>query len=289
MAEDCGRARRLPRCLARRSQIERDFSSDTNGADPTESAPSSCAITARRRPIVERSTGRYVLAVGANQLVSNLVSSLAWPAAAIVLGFMFRHRIGRLIDQLAERIDLITYPAGSIRLRAKAAATKDLAKAANPNVPTTMDVPINSGPPRQRDSEGAERGAPAEPVRLANRSLATLLEMAKVSPTQAVQDAWQMVVSLLERTGVYGGLGVDTPAAFDRLQMAGHLSREMFEVARRLTDLFFTLGVTRQGQPENIAAARDFVQAAWRLAAEIATIPPDAMRPADAMSPVLDA
>jgi hypothetical protein len=93
-----------------------------------------------RRPIVDRSTARYGLPVGAVEATVRIITGLAWP---VVVGFaiwVLRGHIGGAIDQ-TESFQGLGMKATFRRWRDELKRTA----AELPEPPKTIDVPAESG------------------------------------------------------------------------------------------------------------------------------------------------
>jgi hypothetical protein len=211
------------------------------------------------RSVAGWSPDTYSPGVGLVEATVKIVTGVAWPIVVIVAVLVLRRQIGRLI----ERMTHFKGPGGvEADFPSQAAATNELSEEAVPNAPTEMTLPASDEP---------ERGL-ALPE---NLTLQDLLREADAHPVGAIVRAWNVVEDVVGRGFGYGPgrLRYTVPAAARSLQMQGRLSDEVVGLAERLTRLRSQV-VHGQTIPST-DAARDFVEAAWRLAVALKqTLPP---------------
>ena len=177
--------------------------------------------------------------------------SLIWPAVVIVVLLVLRTELPALVKRLSR------FSAGGIEavFADQVAATSDLAEVAAPDAPA--ELPDAAGGTLVREP-----------------TLADLEEEAAVHPVGAMVRAWNLVERVVDfRSGPVHG-------SFDKmirfLREDGLLTEEMLAVARRLNTL---RNMVIHGQViPTPAEAKEFITAAWRLAAFIDR-PPGSGRP----------
>jgi hypothetical protein len=197
--------------------------------------------------------------VGWLEAVVKIVTEIAWPVVVIVSVLVLRRQLGRLI----ERMTHFEGPGGVVAdFPSQAAATNELSEEAVPNAPGQMTLP---------NAEGAERSLnPPESL-----TLEDLLREADAHPVGAIVRAWNLVEHVAGRNFGHGAgrLKYTIPATARSLQIRGALSDEVVGVAQRLDRLRHDV-VHGKTVPDT-ASARDFVEAAWRLAVAFRNAPPD--------------
>ncbi len=223
---------------------------------PAGNATSICPLRARRS-VVAGSPNAYSPRVGWVEATAKIVTGIAWPIVVIVAVLVLRKQIGRLI----ERMTHFKGPGGvEADFPSQAAATNELSEEAIPNAPDEITLPAI-------DQPGHEL-APPESL-----TLQDLLREADAHPVGAIVRAWNVVEDIVGRGFGYGPgrPKYPVPKTARSLQKQGHLSDEVVGLAERLSRLRSDV-VHGQTVPDT-ASARDFVQAAWRLAVAFKGVP----------------
>jgi hypothetical protein len=182
--------------------------------------------------------------VGAVEATVKIIGELAWPVVVLTSVILLRHQLGRLFIRLTH----LEAPGVKADFAEQAAATSELAEAAVPNAP---------------DEVHADGQPLAE-----HPSLADLLTEAGTHPVGAIVRAWNLIDGTAR---AYVGSELHLQSAgrltagmlFHVLESAGVISDELSGVAQQLRKLRDK--VVHGGSIPTTGAARDFVQAAWRL------------------------
>jgi hypothetical protein len=168
----------------------------------------------------------------------------AWPTVVLVAVLLFRKDLGNLIRKdlgdLVRRIEQLAGLGITLNFAKDAAETEELAKAVEPEPPNEL-----SAPPSSRDLLQAE---------------------AQLHPTGAIIAAWS-VVEVVARIAGRDSERESLESFVRRLAMQGLVPPLTGSLAHRLERLY---DQAMYGRPNpEPAAAEDFVDAAWRLAATI--------------------
>jgi len=169
-----------------------------------------------------------------------IAKALAWPVVVLVVVLLLRRDLGDLV----RRLKRVTGPAGlSADFGAQAAATGELAKAVEPNPPNQLPAPQQEEPSREHLRAEAQR-----------------------QPTGAIILAWSMVEAAARQLG-YEPTQEPVELFVRRLVARGLVSPLTPSLAHRLQKLY-DQAARGEAIPDPVAA-RDFVDAAWRLAATL--------------------
>lgn len=191
----------------------------------------------------------YSPRVGWVEAVVKIVTGLAWPSVVIVSVLVLRREIGRLLS----RVQRVTAPGVEAEFADRAAATNELSAEVVPNAPDEMTLPAVGEP---------EQGlAPPESL-----TLQDLVREAETHPVGAVVRAWNVVEHVVERilpskpkrishniVYITRDLALKGLVSDDLVSLADHLQRLRSQVVHGRTI-------------PTADSARDFVEAAWRLA-----------------------
>ena len=195
-----------------------------------------------------------VSVVGAVEATVKIVTGLAWPVVVLVSVILLRRQIGRLMIRLTH----LKAPGVEADFAQEAAATNELSEVAVPDAPNTL-VPPDATPE-------SERIPGSNLVRYPATTLADLLDEADRHPVGGIVRAWNFVGRVLridkERPFI-------PPAAIPgEMRRQDIADDELLALADRLGHLRNRV-VHGQEVPTQ-DAARDFAEAAWRLATAIA-------------------
>ena len=197
--------------------------------------------------------------MGWTEAVVKVVTGLAWPIVAVVIVFVLRRELGRLIARMTH----LKGPAGvEADFASQAAATNELSEEAVPNAPGEMMLSAS-------EDQDWHLTPPA------SLTLRDLLREAEMHPVGAVVRAWNVVEDVAGRNFGFGPGRVKypIPTTARSLQKQGVFSDDLVGVAERLSRL--RAGVVHGQETPDKASARDFVEAAWRLAIAFEGAPPN--------------
>lgn len=196
------------------------------------------------------------------------------------LATVFRRNLGAVIEQLGRRLSRLRVPGAEAEFAAIAEATRELAEDVVADPPTEIELPENAS---RRTTQDA-----LHPSRLKD-----LLAEADSDPGTAIYRAWALVFIMGQRvaemegvqiTSQFNDLGQWLGTRFVGMALPpGSLALVVYESNHLFHDVAY--GRVKPGH----LAARDFVQAAWRVAVSLesnwrknepldirAPVPPDA-------------
>lgn len=183
----------------------------------------------------------------------SLATGLAWPSVVVVAVLILRKEIGQLIARMTR----FKGPGVEADFPRQAAATNELSEEAVPEASTKMALPATNA-----STDGLR---PTESL-----TLEDFRQEAEVHPVGAVVRAWQVVentatqVFRAEGLTLHGGRHMSVVNIVRELRAEGLVSDDVVALAGRLTRL--RIQVVYLGTIPNAESARDFVEAAWRLA-----------------------
>lgn len=196
-----------------------------------------------------------VHAVGWVEATVKIVNGLAWPVVVAVAVFVLRKPIGRLI----ERMSHFKGPGVEADFPSQAAATNELSEEAVPNVPDEMTLPADSTPQQDDGQRPPLRESP---------SLGELLQEAETHPVGGIVRAWNLVEQVVEHGFPFYLRPYNPRPLMQDLRGKGYISDDVVGLYERLSRL--RNEVVHGRTVPTPAAARDFVQATWRLTAALA-------------------
>lgn len=190
------------------------------------------------------------------EAVVTVMTAWAWPAVVLVGVVLLRKQLAGLVNRLTRAEG----PGGiAFAFKAEVNATSQLAEVAVPNAPTTLPT----------SGDGRYPHLSQQPT------LEDLVQEAEQHPVGAVVRAWNVVEAVADRFIHKKGFPVSQLVS----GMASYdlVADDLASLARRLQGLRNQV-VHGKAIPDR-ASARDFVEAAWRLAAALEKVPPSSRGP----------
>ncbi len=180
------------------------------------------------------------------QFISSVIGSLAWPLAAVALGFMFREQVRKLLDKMKS----LKAPGGI-----EASFSEEVAKVAE----ETKQV-VEAAPPEFDPIQGLDHPAPQEE---SDRLWALL----KDRPAALIVDAWRdvekVMLDLIATKGTYvKPIESKNPASWSRaLERDGTIDTKTSHLIHELRTLRNRVAHARDWEP-SVDDAMDYYRSA---------------------------